>query len=245
MNITLPQILSVFATLKTNQNAQTDLTFFSLKPKHLKLLEGLALLAVTEGSHDVAAVTMINKAEGNRTISQFYFTKNRDFSTDEVDYLNTLCGLLNSCPPHLLSSSLQDLILRRCRPKIISRLVKLQQTVKELEDSIPSWDQPSQEDVDKFSRVYPTAPGMTWAQILWSFLSHGLELDQFASSNRPKPLFQSLLFFKRGFSSYLRSPQLTRRLRKVSAYAAIITRITKMAVQERTRRTFQVNLVSH
>ena len=106
MNITLPQILSVFATLKTNQNAQTDLTFFSPKPKHLKLLDGLALLAVTEGSHDVAAVTMTNKIEGNRTISKFHFTKNRDFSTDEVEYLNTLCDLLNSCPPHRLPSSL-------------------------------------------------------------------------------------------------------------------------------------------
>ena len=245
MNITLPHILSVFATLKINQNAETDLRFSSPKSKHLKLLDGLALLAVTEGSHDVAAVTMTNEAEGNRIISKFYITKNRDFSTDEVNYLNTLCGLLNSCPPHLLSSSLQDLILQRCRQKIISRLVKLQKTVKELQESIPSWDQPSQEDVHRFSQVYPTAPGMTWAQILWSFLYHGLEPDQFASSNRPKPLFLSLYIFKKGLSAYLGSPQLTRRLRKVSAYAAIITRMTKMAVQERARRAFQVNLVSH
>lgn len=169
---------------------------------------------------------MANEAEGNETISKFYFTKNRNFLFDDVDYLNALCDLLNSCPSHCLSSSLQDLILQRCRQKIISRLVKLQKTVKELQESIPSWDQPSQEDVDEFSQVFPTAPGMTRAQILWSFLYHGLEPDQFASSNRPKPLFQVLLFFKKGF--YLRSLQLTRRVRKVSAYAAIITRITKM-----------------
>lgn len=205
MDITLPQVLSVFDILKTNKKCTgKSENFFSLKPKHLKLLDGLALLAVTEGSHDVAAVTMTNEAEGNRTISEFHFTKNRDFSTDEVDYLHTLCGLLNSCPfpPSFVKLALQDLILRRCRQKIISRQVKLQKTVKEHEESIPSWEQPNQKDVDKFSRVYPTAPGMMddmGSDSLWSFFFFcimGSNQISLPSSNRPKtPVSIPVSFF--------------------------------------------------
>lgn len=252
MDINLPQILSVFATLKVNQTPLTGLKFSRVERKrverkHLKLLDGIALLAVTEGNHDVAAVTMTNhvEAQGNRTITKFHLIKNRNFSIDEVEYLNSLCDLLNSCVPHRLTTSVQELIVPKCRQKIIARLVKLQKTVRNLEKLIPTWDQPNKEDVDEFKRVYPTAPGSTWPQILSDFLNNGLHPAKFASSNSAKPLHQCLYFFVIGLSSYLRSPQLTRRLRKVSDYAAIIRRISKVAIRERARRSFALNFVSH
>lgn len=128
VDINLSQILSVFATLKVNQNAMTDLKNFSSKPKDLELLDGMALLAVTEGSHDVAAVTMNSHAEAQvgRTILKFHMINNRIFSIDEIKYLNNLCDLLNSCVRNRLLISLQELIIPKCRQKIIARLVKLQ-----------------------------------------------------------------------------------------------------------------------
>lgn len=183
--------------------------------------------------------------EGNRTITRFHLMKNRDFSDAEVRYLRDLCNLLNSCAPHRLSSSVRDLVIANCQKKILSRLIKLQKSVRDIEDLIPSWGQPNETDVEAFKKLYPTAPGLSWPQILADFLKNGLQPSRFATANSPKPLYQSRYFVKAGLLSCIPSPQLARRLKKVSDYVAIIISLTKMALRERGRRIIELNFVSH
>lgn len=248
ITLNLTEILSVFASLKVNFDPSMNLNFSSAKPKHLKLLDGLALLAVTEGTHDVAAVTMTSHVEEteSRTITKFHFMKNRDFTADEAEYLKNLCDLLNTCPPHRLGIRLHELVFPKCREKIHARLMKLAKTVKEFEKRIPEWNPPDKEDVDGFSAVYPTTPGANWPSILKDFLRNGLNPDRYYKSGDPGLiLFQCQYFCKRGLLSCIGSQQLARRLGKVAQYGAIVFRLEKMAMQERKRRVFALNLVSH
>lgn len=246
---TLAEMLSVFATLKVNFDPSTDLNFAYLKSKHmkLKLLDGLALLAVTEKAHDMAAVTMTNHVEtkGGRTITKFYFMKNRDFTTDEAEYMNNLCDLLNNCPSDQLLTRLYELILPKCEAKIKSRLLKLQEMVREVADLIPSWNSPDQETVDQFSELYPTTPGAKWPDILRNFLCNGLNTDHYLRSEiKEVILLQCHIFDKRGWLSNVESPQLVKRFRKVAQYAMIVVNLSSTAIEGRKRRFYAVNLVS-
>lgn len=246
--LTLAEMLSVFATLKVNLDPSTDLNFSNAKPKHLELLDGLALLAVTEKAHDVAAVTMTSHAEAtqSRIITKFHFMKNRDFTTDEAEYMNDLCDLLNTCPPHRLVIRLHELVFPKCREKIHGRLIKLQKTVQDVEGLIPSWSQPDKEAVEDFSALYPTTPGAQWPYILRTFLCDGLDPDRYyKSQNQGLILYQCHAFCESGLLSHLGSQQLVRRLRKVAQYVAIVRRLQKVAVKKRGRRSFALNLVSH
>ena len=246
--LTLAEMLSVFATLKVKLDPLTKLNFSWVKPKHLKLLDGLALLAVTEKAHDVAAVTMTSHAEatGSRIITKFHFMKNRNFTADETEYMNNLCDLLNNCPPHQLLFRLHDLVFSKCREKIHGRLIKLQETVRDVEGLIPSWNQPDKEALDIFSGLYPTASGAQWPDNLRDFLINGLNPDRFYKSQNPGLiLYQCYAFSKPGLLSRLGSQQLVRRLRKVAQYVAIVMRLKRVAVQKRKRRIFALNLVGH
>lgn len=246
--LTLAEMLSVFATLKVSLDPSTNLNFSSRNPKRLKLLDGLALLAVTEKEYDVAAVTMTSHAEttGSRIITKFHFMKNRDFMTDEAEYMNNLCDSLNTCPPHRLSSRLHELVFSKCRGKIHGRLIKLHKTVKEIADLIPSWSQPDQKFVDEFSVYYPTESVTEWPSILRHFLFNELNPDHYFKSQKPEVILaRCYIFEKRGLLSYIGSLQLVRRLRKVTQYMAIVVRLEQLAKQERGRRVFALNLVSH
>lgn len=248
MDTSLYEILSVFATLKVNHSSSIGLPFYSTPPKHLKLLNGVALLTVTEGSHDVAAVTFTNHAkEQGRILTKFHIMKNRTCSDAEAKYLNTLVDLLNTCAPHKLQIRLQDLILCNCRDKIIARLVKLQKSVEEFKELIPTWEEPNKKDIDKFKDVYEpsSTEDPSWKALLSDFLTNRLHPGHFSSENSFTPLDESYFFVKGGLLSSIRSPQLARRLKKVSDYAAIIDRITKSALRERARRSFELNIVSH
>ena len=55
------------------------------KPKHLVLLDRLALLIVTHAKSDVAATMLIT--EGSM---EFFYCKNRPFTDDENEYVHTL-----------------------------------------------------------------------------------------------------------------------------------------------------------
>ena len=247
MNTSLYEILSVFATLKVNHSSLVDLPSSSTLTNHLKLLNGIALLTVTEGSHDVAAVTFTNHAkEQSRILTKFHIMKNRTCSDAEAKYLNTLIDLLNTCAPHRLQVRLQDLILYHCREKIIARLVKLQKTVKDFKELIPAWEEPTKENIDEFKDVYEpsSTEDPSWKALLLDFLTNRLHPGHFSSENSFAPLDESYFFVESGLLSSIRSPQLARHLKKFSDYAAIIDRITKSALRERATRSFELNIVS-
>ena len=247
MNTSLSEILSVFATLKVNHSPLIDLPYSSIRIKRLKLLNSIALLTVTEGSNDVAAVTLTNHAqEQGRILTKFHIMKNRTCSDEEVNYLNSLIDLLNSCPPHRLQISLQELIIFNCREKIIARLVKLQKSVNDSKELIPTWEEPNREDIDEFKVIYEpsSTEDLSWKALLLDFLTNGLHPSGFSSTKSPLPLLQSYFFVKKGLLSNIRSPQIARRLRKVSDYAAIIDRISKLTLRERALRSFELKIVS-
>lgn len=247
MERSLSEILSIYATLKVNHDSPANPPFSSSsRPKHLVLLDGIALLMVTEGSHDVAAATMTNHAtKDNRTLTKFHIVKNRSCSSKEVDYLRRFIDLLNTCVPHRLQRGLWELIIPNCKDKILSRLVKLQKSVKDVQDDIANWGTPNQAHIDRFREVYkPSTTDPSWVGLLFDFLVNGLHPGRFSSQSSAKPLFQTLFFLKIDFLPYLRSPQLVRRLKKIADYAAIITRITILTIQERPRRLFELNIVS-
>lgn len=92
------------------------------REKHLRLLDDIALLLVTQGSSDVASVMFEQKS--HEII--FYYAKNRPTTNHERAYIESLRDIavsltdINECTLKLLVR-----VIPMCRPKILSRLRKL------------------------------------------------------------------------------------------------------------------------
>lgn len=92
------------------------------REKHLRLLNDIALLLVTQGSSDVASVMF----EQSSHEIVFYYAKNRATTNKERAYIESLRDIalsltdINDCTTKLLAR-----VIPVCRAKIISRLKKL------------------------------------------------------------------------------------------------------------------------
>lgn len=92
------------------------------REKHLRLLNDIALLLVTQGSSDVASVMF----EQSSYEIVFYYAKNRATTNKERAYIESLRDIalsltdINDCSTKLLAR-----VIPMCRAKIISRLKKL------------------------------------------------------------------------------------------------------------------------
>lgn len=90
--------------------------------KHMNLLDDIALLLVTQGSSDVAAV--IFEQTSHEII--FYYTKNRASTSSERTYIESLRDIalslsdVNQCTFQLLAR-----VIPMCRSRIVSRLKKV------------------------------------------------------------------------------------------------------------------------
>lgn len=90
--------------------------------RHLRLLNNMALLLVTQGSSDVAAVMF--EQTSHEII--FYYAKNRPSTRHEREYIESLRVIalslsdINDCTVKLLAR-----VIPMCRSKIITRLKKL------------------------------------------------------------------------------------------------------------------------
>lgn len=94
--------------------------------KHLRLLDDIALLLVTESNSDVAAVSL----ERLSSELHFHYAKNRPTTQDEKAHIDALLADLRSpgTPNQRIEKMLRKVMVV-CRPKMLSRLRKLKFTV--------------------------------------------------------------------------------------------------------------------
>ena len=92
--------------------------------ERLEMLSLLSLLIVTEGSGDVAAVSLYATA---REGIQLYYSKNRPCTPDETAYVTELFATATNptSSTHTKLTDLFNLVLCGCKDKIIARLYKL------------------------------------------------------------------------------------------------------------------------
>lgn len=100
---------------------------------HLKLLDLLALLLVTEPDGDVAATTLIRTS----TTVEILYSKNRRCTAPEEAYFQFLLDTINKAKPNARSMSIArrdalNLVIANCSLKIKARLNKLVQRLKSL-----------------------------------------------------------------------------------------------------------------
>lgn len=258
MALNLNEILSVFATCKVDRSPSIERHHFSFykldkpnKPnkhaKHLKLLNDIALLLVTEASDDVAAVCITNHARTNgRTITRIHIMKNRSCTNEELEYFNEFVGVLNQCEASKILEALCNIVPKNCRQQIIARFVKLQKVVEAVKDRIPTWAEPKKDDLDDFRQFYKSSTSdSSWSQSLLDFPTKELCPSSFSSKELCQSLIQAYLFVKNnGLLNSLRSTELVEQLKNVSDYIAIMQRMKELAIRERGRRVFELNIVS-
>ena len=99
------------------------------QPKHLVLLDLLALLLVTQAKSDVAATMLITGEP-----MQFFYCKNRPFTVGENEYVLTLfkCASQTDKEAPKRYADLLAIIVDKCRPKIKGRLSKVVRRINEL-----------------------------------------------------------------------------------------------------------------
>ena len=103
------------------------------KPKHLVLLDLLALLLVTQTKSDVAATMLITNGS-----MKFFYCKNRPFTDGENEYVRTLFKYASQTNREA-SERYDDLlavIVDKCQQKIRARLSKVLRRVKELRPTV-------------------------------------------------------------------------------------------------------------
>jgi len=99
--------------------------------RRLKMLSLLSLLIVTEGSGDVAAVSL-HATAGKRI--ELCYSKNRPCTPDEIAYVTELFAIATSptSSTHTKLTDLLSLVLCKCKDKIIARLRKLCNRLRDL-----------------------------------------------------------------------------------------------------------------
>jgi hypothetical protein len=92
--------------------------------KHLNLLDGIALLLVTEDKSDVAAVSFLQTSKS----IEFLYAKNRPCTVSEKAYIESLLALIRNYDPSKedqLTWDIVDIAVRTCVRKVRSRIQKV------------------------------------------------------------------------------------------------------------------------
>lgn len=114
--------------------------------KHLRLLDDIALLLVTESGSDVAAVSF----EQLPTEVIFYYAKNRPATDNERKYIEELVNLAQASDDIDRAKSIFNNVLGICRPKILSRLDKVARSIKKLAPESRSFREDANDDVHRY-----------------------------------------------------------------------------------------------
>ena len=186
--INLHEFLNVFATLKVNLPVDGSPCLVPSLGKHLGLLNGIALLLVTEASSDAAAVTMTNNPAAGKIKTIFHLVKNRVYNKGEESYYAKFMAIINELNSENMLTELANLVIENCRPKIMSRAIKIEQAVKdrrknsiELEDP----DESTREAIDRFRGWYlhESAKEKPWPEFLDHWLDNSIKPYMFAQSS--------------------------------------------------------------
>lgn len=106
----------------------------SMRPedrKHLRILDGIALMLVTESKGDVAAVTISQSTDS----IQVHYAKNSASKGDLREYINSIvCHLSDNrhLPLGDLSYHLSMIIIKKCLKKVRHRAMKLIRSLKDV-----------------------------------------------------------------------------------------------------------------
>jgi hypothetical protein len=128
------------------QHVLTVPTLSHDQKKYLSLLDGIALLLVTEGKGDVAAVSFLHT---NMSI-EFYYAKNRPCTPGEMVYIQKLLEMAQTFQAlksiQWVSVTL-ELVVQMCMKKVKGRMRKITSELKKCEVGLSS----SVEDIRKLS----------------------------------------------------------------------------------------------
>lgn len=216
--------------------------------KHLRLLDDIALLLITQSTSDVAAVTF----EQTSNAIVFYFSKNRPSTASELKCYDSL--LKFALQPGELATRAMGLLERvvpPCRNKISARIKRLQRVIPtgSLANLIP----PCSDLIDLGFRDYlsQSVSGMFNASCASGFLRDYLALVRDTNPLRcpvdelvQLVQFASIVGSFHGIKDFLRDEDITRRLRKVGNYYGATRRITRSldAFQKRMGSTIEISL---
>lgn len=188
--------------------------------KHLRLLDGIALLLVTEAKSDVAAV-MFEQTPSQITFS---YAKNRPCTAKERDYLDELFRLsFSDTDMQGCSLKLLDHVIPNCRNKIVVRLGRLRRSIPDPLHIFDDIDGKFHEHlVAKMPHIFPTpgSPSVSRA-ILLNYLWQVRKDDSAKCSDTA---LSRLIRFASAFGSYkplkdlIRDDVIVRRLRKLGDY---------------------------
>ncbi len=263
--VNLQEILSVFATLKVNLQAQdssclvdkvdenAELQKTPKLGKHLKLLNCIALLLVTEATSDGSAVTLTNSPGAGKIKTVIHFVKNRESSDQEKSYYTKFMETINTADKQALPLELINLILDNCRPKIIKRVTKVEQAIQERKKlglSPKDPDESTRKAIDDFRKWYQleSAKDKPWPDFLDHWLESTLKPKYFAQGNGlsagHKILWEVHEFTKSDdLLRALQSPKLGRRLKKLATYYQALRVIVRYVRLHRDKRSFELNIV--
>ncbi|KAN0072474.1 hypothetical protein V8E54_009403 [Elaphomyces granulatus] len=97
--------------------------------KHLNLLDGIALLLVTEDKSDMTAVSFL---QNSKTIN-FFYAKNRPCTASEKAYIGSLLELIRNYDPSKEDQYTWDIVniaVRTCLRKVRNRIQKLSKELR-------------------------------------------------------------------------------------------------------------------
>ena len=186
--ISLYEVLNVFAKLKVKIPVDASPCLVPFVGKHLGLLNGIALLLVTEASSDVAAVTITNHSNAGKIKTIFHLVKNRVCNNGEESYYAMFMTIINESNLENMLSELVNLVLKNCRSKIMSRAIKIEQVVKDRKKSYvepESSDESTREAIVKFRGWYlhESAKDKPWPEFLDHWLENSMKPQMFAPSS--------------------------------------------------------------
>lgn len=201
--------------------------------KHLRLLDDIALLLVTESGSDVAAVSF----EQRPTEVIFYFAKNRPATNAEHDYIKELIKLARDTEATNRTSSIFNNVLHICRPKMLSRFDKLIRVLTKLTPAARSFHDDTNGDVDRHLQQqlgvwYDPKKGAV--DFVTTFVSHLSTLAKLKQIPEPASLRQIVRVahatgsFKPENTVYP-DKDLTRRIRLLGDYYGAVKRIVRNA----------------
>lgn len=198
--------------------------------KHLRLLDDIALLLVTGSSSDAAAVSFERRCDE----VVFHYAKNRPSTAAEHAHIDVLIATVQAggTPNDRIRDMLAK-VLDICRPKIISRLRKLQSVISKTPASVWYIHEDPEDEVHQYFKQrlgdwYDTC--LSASQFLHGFMSNLNSLSVKDCSPSELSLLIELAHITGSFkpsTAIFPDPELAKRVRLLGDYFGAVTRIVK------------------
>lgn len=112
------------SVVRNREQAPTQSWVSSQENKHLRLLDGIALLLVIQDKGDVAAVSLV------QTLSciEFYYSKNIPCTPDMTEYIESMLDIIKKYEPsqrHIWIGQIVRTAAAKCLKKIRNRIKKI------------------------------------------------------------------------------------------------------------------------